>query len=191
MKDNEEIEREEERAGEPAGAGEIQELPEEEIARLKSGLEAKEREAKENLDRYLRAVADLDNYRKRTQKELQDAKTFANETLIAEILPVLDNFERAFSHIGEDAGGVESIRQGVKLIIDQMFGALKGFGLEEIKALGERFDPGIHHAISEEESAGAEPGTVIKEFQKGYFLKGRLLRPSMVAVARTPAGADK
>ncbi len=164
----------------------IQELPGQEIERLKSELEAMEAEAKENHGKYLRAMADLDNYRKRAQKEITDARSFANETLISELLPVIDNFERALEHACGEQGD-ESIRDGVRLITDQMFGVLKKFGLEEIKALGERFDPGLHHAISEEESADAEPGTVLKVFQKGYFLKGKLVRPAMVVVAKAGA----
>ena len=74
----------------------------------------------------------------------------------------------------------------MKLTASQMLAAFKKFGLEEIKALGQKFDPTVHHAISEEESEDAEPGTVVKEFQKGYYLKGRLLRPAMVAVAKRP-----
>lgn len=187
MKENEDIERPEELEGAVEEAASIQELPEEEITRLKSELEARDRDAKENLDKYLRAVADLDNFRKRMQKEVADSKSFANETLISEMLPVLDNFDRALSHADGGANGAGSIREGVLMIIDQMYGVLKKFGLEEIKAMGEKFDPVLHHAISEEESDEAEPGTVIKEFQKGYYLKGKLLRPTMVAVSRTPA----
>ncbi|MBI2413113.1 MAG: nucleotide exchange factor GrpE [Deltaproteobacteria bacterium] len=181
MKENEDFLQEEEMA---EGPSEIQEAPEEAVSRLKSELEAKAKEAEENYNRYLRSVADLDNYRKRSEKEKQDAISFANECLISEILPVVDNFERALSHAnGEE--NLESLRQGVKLTIDQMLAVLKKNGLQEIKSVGERFDPAIHHAITEEESG--EPGTVVKEFQRGYTLKGRLLRPAMVAVSKAPA----
>ncbi|MFQ5736157.1 MAG: nucleotide exchange factor GrpE [Thermodesulfobacteriota bacterium] len=184
MKENEEMEPQGAGPGEEgAEAGSIQELPEQEIERLKGEIEAKEKEAKANLDKYLRSVADLENFRKRAQKEISDSKCFANETLISELLPVLDNFERALAHADGD-GGSGSVRDGIKLIIDQMFGVLRKFGLEEVDALGQRFDPGLHHAISETESADAEPGTVVEVFQKGYYLKGKLVRPAMVAVAR-------
>lgn len=165
--------------------GPLAETPEEEIKRLAEQGEAASREAAANYDKYLRAVADLDNYRKRAEKEKSDAITFANEKLIEEILPVIDNFERALSHAnGEE--NLESLKQGIGLISGQMAALLKKFGIEEIKAAGEKFDPAMHHAISEEESSEAEPGTVVREFQKGYLLKGRLLRPAMVAVARKP-----
>ena len=130
-------------------------------------------------------MADLDNYRKRAEKEKADAIAFANEKLIEEILPVIDNFERALAHAnGEE--NLESLRQGIGLISGQMAALIKKFGIEEIKAAGEKFDPAMHHAISEEENPEAEPGTVVREFQKGYLLKGRLLRPAMVAVSRKP-----
>ena len=178
----------EEGVEEEAGIVDIQEIPEEAIGRLCSELEAKDKEAKGNHDKFLRAVADLENYKRRTSKEVADAKSYANERLIAEILPVIDNFERALGHAnGTDADSPGSIAEGIKLIVDQMFAVLKKAGLEEVAALGEKFDPALHHAISEEESAEAEPGTVVKEFQKGYFLKGKLLRPSMVAVSSAPS----
>ena len=163
---------------------EIVEAPEEAVSRLRAELDAKAKEAEENYNKYLRSIADLDNYRKRSEKERQDAISFANEDLIFEMLPVVDNLERALSH-ANDGENLESLRQGVKHTIEQMSSVLKKNGLQEIKSVGERFDPSVHHAISEEE--GGEPGTVVKEFQRGYTLKGRLLRPAMVAVSKTPA----
>lgn len=164
--------------------GPLAETPEEEIKRLTALYEAATAEAAANYDKYLRAVAELDNYRKRAEKEKSDAITFANEKLIEEILPVVDNFGRALGHASSN-GSIESLKQGIELISGQIAALLKKFGLQEVKAQGEKFDPSMHHAISEEDSAEAE-GTVVKEFQKGYTLKGRLLRPAMVAVARKP-----
>jgi len=153
--------------------GPLAETPEEEIKRLTECCEAASSEAAANYDKYLRAVADLDNYRKRAEKEKSDAIVFANEKLIEEILPVIDNFDRALSHAnGEE--NLESLKQGIGLISGQMAALLK------------KFDPSMHHAISEEENSEAEAGTVVREFQKGYLLKGRLLRPAMVAVSRKP-----
>ena len=162
MSKDEGIEKEQrvETAGEE---GPLAETPEEEIKRLAGQYEAASREAAANYDKYLRAVADLDNYRKRAEKERADAITYANEKLID-----------------------ESLKQGIGLISGQMAALLKKFGIQEIKAAGEKFDPSVHHAISEEENPEAEPGTVVREFQKGYLLKGRLLRPAMVAVSRKP-----
>ncbi|MBI5563210.1 MAG: nucleotide exchange factor GrpE [Deltaproteobacteria bacterium] len=169
---------------------EIQELPDEEISRLKAELAARTMEAADNYDRFLRAVADLENFKKRAEREKTDCVTFANEALLADVLPVIDNFDRALAH----AAGTEtldSLKEGVRLTIGQVWGVLKKYGLQEIPALGERFDPALHHAISHEEAADARPDTVVKEFQKGYMLKGRLLRPSMVAVAKAPQGPQK
>ncbi len=182
MKENEDLDNEEEMV---EGRSQIQELPAEEILRLQSELDAKTKETEDIYSRYLRACADLENYKKRAEKEKADIKNFANETLIAEVLSVMDNFERALAHANEE--NADSLKQGVKLTVDQIYSSLKKYGLEEIKSTGERFDPVIHHAISHEESEDKEPGTVIQEFQKGYFLRGRLLRPAMVSVAKTPS----
>ena len=165
--------------------GPLAETPEEEIKRLTALYETASGEAAANYDKYLRAVAELDNYRKRAEKEKSDAITFANEKLIEEILPVVDNFDRALGH-SAGSENVESLRQGIALISGQIAALLKKFGLQEVKAAGVKFDPSMHHAISEEDSNDSEPGTVVKEIQKGYLLKGRLLRPAMVAVARKP-----
>ncbi|MBI5236451.1 MAG: nucleotide exchange factor GrpE [Deltaproteobacteria bacterium] len=164
----------------------IQETPEEEIVRLKSALEASRREAQDNYDRFLRALADLDNYRKRCDREKSDAIVFANESLISDILPVIDNFDRALEH-AQSADALVSLREGVTLTIGQALAALGKYGLVEVKAEGERFDPVFHHAISHDEGDGAGEDVVTKVFQKGYTLKGRLLRPAMVAVAKRKA----
>ncbi len=180
MKENEDMTDNEEEIVE--GRGDIQELPEEEILRLQSELEARTKAAEENYAKFLRACADLENYKKRVEKEKADIKSFANEAIIVEVLSVMDNFERALEHANEES--LASLTQGVKLTVDQMFSLLKKYGLQEIKSVGEKFDPAVHHAISHEESADVASGTVLKEFQKGYFIKGRLLRPAMVAVAK-------
>jgi len=167
------------------GAEEIAETPEEEIKRLTEQCETAVSEAAANYDKYLRAVAELDNYKKRAEKEKADAIAFANDKLLEEILPAFDNFERALLHAnGEE--NVESLRKGIELTASQMSAVFRKFGLQEVKATGERFDPALHHAITEEESEELEPGTVTREFQKGYMLKGRLLRPAMVAVSKKP-----
>ncbi len=157
--------------------------PFEEIERLKELLDEKTREARINHEKFLRACADLENYKKRTAKETARTIEYANETLLKELLPVIDNLERALDHAGNERG-FESLKEGVRLTLEQMRAVLKKFGLSEIKALGERFDPEKHHCISHEEKEGCPPGTVIKEFQKGYLYKDRLLRPALVAVSK-------
>ncbi len=154
---------------------------------LEAALEAKTRLAEDNYAKFLRAVADLENYKKRVLKENARTIDFANEDLIIEILPVIDNLERALAHSEGEQDNCDSLIQGVKLTIDQIYSVLKKSGLTEVRAVGEKFDPGLHHAISHEDDDEAEPGTVVKEFQKGYLLKGKLIRPSMVMVAKEPA----
>ncbi len=167
-------------------AGEKAAAPGDELASLMAEIEAKTSEAMENYDRFLRATADLDNYKKRVEREKAELVNFSNEALITELLPVLDNLQRALEHSNAGHKNVESLREGVRLTTEQMLAALRKSGVEEIKAEGERFDPALHHAISHDE-AGDGPEVVVKELQKGYLFKGRLLRPSMVAVAKKPA----
>lgn len=182
----EDIERLTEASCEEGDGGEasgVAERPEDAIARLTASLASKTREAEENYARFLRSVADIDNLRKRTEKERAETITLANETLITELLPVIDNLERAFEHSTESSGNANALREGVRLTLGNLYAILKRFGLAEVKALGERFDPAVHHAISHDTTEGVETGLVTKEFQKGFFLKGKLIRPSMVAVA--------
>ena len=165
---------------------EIEELPQEQILRLGEELEKKTKEAENNYERFLRACADLENYKKRSEKEKEELRNYAAQGVILDVLPVLDNLERAFIHAAEGQNNLDALKEGVRLTIDQLHSVLGKAGLTVIKAMGEKFDPSVHHAISHEDSDTVEPGTVVKEFQKGYTLKGRLLRPSMVAVAKRP-----
>ncbi|MFQ5464940.1 MAG: nucleotide exchange factor GrpE [Thermodesulfobacteriota bacterium] len=167
---------------------EITELPSEELRRLKEELEAKTKEARENHENFLRARADLENFRKRAAREKEEYRAYATESLVAELLPVIDNLERALEH-AESSDDGKSLSEGVRLTVDQLFGVLKNFGLEGVKASGEAFDPELHHAISHDETRDVPPGTVIEEFQKGYLLKGRLIRPALVSVAKGPEQA--
>jgi molecular chaperone GrpE len=183
------IDKEKDECGAPpsqAGEMSIQETPEEELTRLKAELQDRKREAEENYGRFLRACADLENYKKRVEKEKSELVNFGNETLLETMLPVIDNLERALEHANGESPNTESLKQGIRLTIEQFGSVLKKFGLEPVKAVGQRFDPALHHAISHEESDTVPAGTVLKEFQKGYMLKGRLLRPSMVSVAKPP-----
>lgn len=165
------------------GQAALTELPEEEAARLRQELLEKKKEAGDNYERFLRACADLENYKKRVEKEKAEMLSYGNAQLIEAILPVFDNLDRAIEHANNEAG-LEKLRQGVKLTVGQFFAELKKFGLEEIKSVGQKFDPAAHHAISHEECGTVLPGMVVREFQKGFFLKGRLLRPAMVCVSK-------
>lgn len=133
---------------------------------------------------YLRKLAEFDNYRKRTDRERQELKRTAAEGMVAELLPVLDNFERAVEHAEESEP--EAFREGVAMIARQFTDLLKRAGLEAIDPSGGRFDPEVHEAVQRIEGSEYEPGTVVSVFSKGYTFGGRLLRPAMVTVAVEP-----
>ncbi len=140
-------------------------------------------EAEKNHDLYLRSQAEMENMKKRNRKEREDYLKFANESLIKEMLPVLDNLEKAMSH-SENENTVHALKEGIHLTLKGMKDSLSKSGLEEVKALGEPFDPCFHEAVSEMNDPKAKPGVVITELQKGYVLNTRLIRPAMVVVNR-------
>ena len=138
---------------------------------------AKEPEEDEST-RYMRLMADFQNYKKRVEKEKSDIYSYANEKLAIELLAVLDNFERALEHEGEDV----SFKEGMEMIFKQLYGVMEKAGLQEIPALGEEFDPNFHNAVMTEEAGEYESGKVSGVMQKGYTLNGKVIRPSMVKV---------
>jgi len=144
------------------------------------------KEAEKNHDLYLRSQAEMENMKKRNRKEREDYIKFANESLIKEMLPVLDNLEKAMSH-SENENTVHALKEGIHLTLKGMKDSLSKSGLEEVKALGEPFDPCFHEAVSEMNDPKAKPGVVITELQKGYVLNTRLIRPAMVVVNRQKA----
>ena len=129
--------------------------------------------------KYLRLMADFQNYRRRTEKEKNDIYAFANEKIVSELLNVIDNFERALAAATEG----DSFAEGIKLIFKQLQGVLEKSGVAEIEALGQDFDPNFHNAVMMEDSAEYESGKVTEVMQKGYLLNNRVIRPSMVKVA--------
>ena len=147
--------------------------------------EAIENVKKEAEDRYARLRAEFQNYKKRSAKEKEDIHAYANEKLIKDLLDVLDNFERAIEVMEKDISDNENdaIMEGVGLIFTQFYDVLKKAGLNEIKALGEKFDPQFHHAVINEPSEEFKSGEVSKVLQKGYKLNDRVIRPAMVAVS--------
>jgi molecular chaperone GrpE len=162
--------------------------PLERVQQLEEALAAKEAEAAANWDKYLRERADLENYRRRVQKDKEDLMRYGNECLLLEILPVMDNMERALDHASEDS--LAAVIEGVNLTRSMLLGILKKFGVEPVEAKGSAFDPAFHQAMLQIESADSAPNTVIEEFQKGYLLNDRLLRPAMVSVAAAPKNGD-
>lgn len=158
------------------------------IKQLEEKLAAAEKEKKENWDRYLRAAADLENTRKRQKRELEDAKFETKNKVLKEMLPVVDNLERAIEHAG--AGGEKNpILEGVQLVLRQFTAAFERLDVTPIDALGQPFDPNLHEAISQQES-DQPPGTVVQVLQRGYRAGERLLRPALVVVAKAKAAAE-
>ena len=133
-------------------------------------------------DRLLRTAAEFDNYRKRMDRERRDLSEYAAADLVGELLPILDNFERALQ--APPGGEVESLRRGVELIHKQMLDLLRKRGVKPIEALGADFDPNVHEAVIHEASDAHREGEVMQELQRGYRLGERLLRPAMVKVAK-------
>jgi molecular chaperone GrpE len=155
------------------------------IKELEEALAAKGLESAANWDKYLRERADLENYRKRVQKEKEEILKYGNESFITEMLPAVDNLERAVAHSSEECSS--AIVEGVKLTLSMLVSALKKFGVTPLETpAGTPFDPAFHQAMAQVESADQEPNTVVAEFQKGYLLNDRLLRPAMVSVAIAP-----
>lgn len=143
-------------------------------------------EATKNWDLYLRERAELENFRKRTQRDKEEFRIFTRKELLLEVLPVLDNLERALSHAGQD-GEVQGLLEGVNMTVVQFRKVIEDFGARPINAVGVPFDSNLHQAMAQVETAEQPPGTVISEFQKGYLLHDRLLRPALVVVAKAPA----
>jgi molecular chaperone GrpE len=134
-----------------------------------------------NMDNYLRSQAEMENMKKRFQKDRQDLIKYGNETLTKQLLPVADNLEKALDH-SEDENSIEALREGVDLTLKGLMNVLEKAGVEVVEAVGASFDPNFHEAVSEQEDDRAAPGTVLKELQKGYLLNQRLVRPAMVII---------
>ena len=147
-------------------------------------LEDAEKKAAESYDKYLRVLAELDNYKKRAAKEKADAIAYGNETLIRDVLPILDSLDRATEHAC-NAGDMTAFKEGFRLVKEQLVCCLEKHGVEKIEAIGVDFDPNLHDALLQVESEKHGNNKVIEEFEKGYLLKGRLLKPAKVSVGRT------
>lgn len=155
-----------------------------EVAELRQKLEEKIKEAEENYARLLRLAADMENLKKRQERERAELLQFANENLVKELLPVVDNLERALDH-GRQLEAPKALLEGIELVHQAFLKALDRFGVTAHDSLGQQFDPAFHNAMMEEEAPEVPGGSVIKELQKGYLMHQRLLRPAMVVVART------
>jgi len=140
--------------------------------------------AEEYRDQSLRTLAEMENLRRRTEKEIGDVRKYAVEKFARELLAVLDSFELGILAAAGDSPEVQKLREGSELTLKQFLAVLEKFNVQPIEALGTKFDPALHQAMTMVESDEAEPNTVVKVFQKGYTINDRLLRPAMVVIAK-------
>ncbi|OFV29698.1 MULTISPECIES: nucleotide exchange factor GrpE [Staphylococcus] len=137
--------------------------------------------ANENEEKYLRLYAEFENYKRRIQKENETNKTYQSQHVLTDILPTIDNIERALQIEGDDES-FKSLQKGVQMVHESLLRALKDNGLEEIESEGQAFDPNFHQAVVQDDNPDFKSGDITQELQKGYKLKDRVLRPSMVKV---------
>lgn len=162
----------------------------EQIAAAQEAIAAKTEECKILNEKYLRLAAEFENYKRLAQRDQRDQIKFGNEQLLRELLPVVDNMERAIK-AARDNGGSSALVQGVDLTLKQLSGALAKFGVQAVETVGQAFDPGAHQAVSHLPSDSVPPNHVVDEFQKGYRLHDRILRAAMVSVSSGPKNTSE
>jgi molecular chaperone GrpE len=156
------------------------------LAALQAQIDQLTQERSTLLDQLLRRQAEFENYRRRVDRERAETYARSRAEVVLELLPVIDNFERALASLEHSGNDAKSLRQGIELIHRQLNDALAKFGLEPVESVGQTFDPNVHEAVSAEPSSEHEENTVIAEFERGYRLGEKLLRPAKVKVASTP-----
>jgi len=176
---DEEAEAEAAPAAEEDAEAETTAEPQEEVTLAKSELEKLQAAVQEKEERALRLQADFENFRRRTAKEKEELSAVVTQGILKDMLPLLDNFERAMAAEAKD---IESFKQGVEMIFKQFGEILVKNGLEHIEVEGAKFDPNYHQAVMRVENPDLEDETIAQELQKGYMVKGRVIRPSMVQV---------
>ncbi|MBP2637921.1 MAG: grpE [Firmicutes bacterium] len=155
-------------------------FPSDDVNEFMTALDEKNRLLDEMTDRYKRLQADFDNFRRRTRQEKEELSAVVAERIVCELLPVVDNFERATA---SKAADIETLATGVQMIFKQLQNALTQLGVEPVNAVGTMFDPNQHEAVMRVEDSTQPDGMVVEELQKGYKVNGRVIRPSMVKVA--------
>jgi len=155
------------------------------LAQLERQLEEKTRESQENYERFLRALADLENMKKRFQKEKEELLRFAARPLIEKLLPVMDDFMRAAT-ASKATKDFDALCQGVEMVQKKLMEILRSEGVTPIEAVNQQFDPRYHESLAVEDNPNLPDNVIVEEYQKGYLMRGRLLRPSLVKVARNP-----
>jgi molecular chaperone GrpE len=156
------------------------------VAECEELLNEKEEEIKRLQDRILRLAAEMENTRKRLEREKSEGICFANESLMRELLSVLDNLERAIQH-ADDGADFQSLLEGIRMIHKGFLDSLAKFGCTPFESLNQNFDPNVHEAVMQQEAPGQPENIVLQELQKGYKINDRLLRPAMVVVSKAPA----
>ena len=173
---------------EPQKAGEAQ--PQDPIKDLEEKLISKEQEAQENYDRLLRVSAEFENYKKRTAREMEEFRKFSNQSLIREMLSVVDHLELAMNSTDGQKTIEKGLVEGLEMTHREILKVFEKFHVTPISAMGKTFDPTFHEAVMQEETDDFPANTVVKELQKGYLIHDRLLRPSMVVVAKSATKKD-
>jgi molecular chaperone GrpE len=163
---------------------EDKEISTDDVNDLKEKLASAQEESKETYDLLLRVSAEFENYKKRTSREMEDFRKFANESILKEILVLVDNLERAVNSSGGQSNTDSCVVEGVNLTINEIQKVFEKFSVKPIDALKKPFDPNFHEAVMQEATDDHPDNIVLKEFQKGYMIHDRLLRPSMVAVSK-------
>ena len=160
---------------------------------LEARVKAKEAEAKETYERLLRVSADFENYKKRASREMEEFKKYANQSLLKEMLSVVDNLELAINSSNDGKNADKNLIEGLNLTLNEILRVFEKFNVTPIEAQGKTFDPAYHEAVMREETDDYPENSVISEFQKGYLIHDRLLRPAMVVVAvpKTKARKDE
>ncbi len=153
------------------------------LKEMETKIKSLEDEAKETYDRFLRVSAEFENYKKRSAREMSEFKKFANESLIKELLLVVDNMERAISSSKDEGNSNSGLIEGIDMTLKELLKIFEEFGVKQVESLGKPFDPNFHQAVMQQENDEHPHNTVINELQKGYIINERLLRPATVVVS--------
>jgi molecular chaperone GrpE len=169
-----------------APASDANTSPTDAVASLNAEIEKLKTDKKEIYDRLLRTAADFENFKKRTKKDEAEAGDRGRKQLLSEILPAVDNLERAVEH----AQAGDAVADGVRLVLKQLYAALEKFNVKAFESVGKAFDPAVHEALQQQETDEHPPGAIVSEFQKGYMIGAKLLRPALVVVAKPKAAPE-
>lgn len=160
------------------------------LKEMEEKVESLKKEATENHDRLLRMAAEFENYKKRTAREMNDFRKFANESFVKAMLPVVDSLDLAITSASNDQQEDSSLVEGVTMTLKEIYKVFEQFGITPIESMGKTFDPAFHQAMMQEETEAYPENTVSRELQKGYMIHDRLLRPAMVVVSKKKEASE-